>query len=161
MSTDQLQQLSHQFDQLISWPSTDRQQIELPVAGGTLKAVVSAADGIGCAVECLQLCVVHAQRDIKAIRALGQKLAEQIRYLVEPLALIEVDAQQAQAQVRSDPPTQQQGQAAYYELLVSPHGLRLERYTAARGADREKTPMHLTRELLRRLAADFIGAAQS
>lgn len=152
------QQLEQQLERLQT-QSAEREVIDVRLPGGRLYCPVAMVDRIGCAIHQLSWEVDQGHRDIARIRQVSEQLASQIRYLLEPLALIEIDTEQLEAQVRSAKPHRDRQGSSYYELLVSPRGLRLQRYSAPRGSARQPIPMQLTHEVLRRLIEDFATAA--
>jgi hypothetical protein len=61
--------------------------------------------------------------------------------------------------MRSNPPQRDEDGRSYYELLVRRGGeIALARYRKENGAARRPVAAHLTREVLLRLAADFVAA---
>jgi len=101
-----------------------------------------------------------ASAGIERLRDVSQKLAARLTYLLEPIAPVEVDAQQCVVQLRSNPPQRDEQGTSYYELLVRQGGeLSLRRWTKEPGDVRRPLAAHVTREVLLRLAGDFAAAA--
>jgi len=154
-------ELHQQLDQIASGtaPSHD---VVLKLAHGTLQCTVTAADPIGCAVDQVRLSLFDQSRwTLERMRGLADNLCKQLRYLVEPLQVIEVDTDQPLVQARSQPPSRDaERNSSYYELLVSPQTITLMRFTAPRGQQRERAAMHLTREILSRLLQDMADATK-
>jgi hypothetical protein len=83
-------------------------------------------------------------------------LANRLTYLMEPIRPIELDADACVAQLRSNPPQQDDDGRSYYELLVRRGGeIALVRYRKESGTPRQQIPATVTCEVLLRLAADF------
>ncbi len=53
------------------------------------------------------------------LRHCVQQVAQRLTYLESPLVLLELDASQTQAQLRSDPPTQTDEEIHYWESLIN------------------------------------------
>ena len=103
--------------------------------------------------------VVQANTRVDYLRSVAAAITQRLTYLEEPLALIEVDAIENMAQLRSSPP-QCDGQGSiYWELVVRvvPHPqVRLTRYgwTAA-ASERTLLPHPITFATLGRVAEDL------
>jgi hypothetical protein len=102
-----------------------------------------------------------ASAGIERLRAVSQDLSQRLTYLLEPIAPIEVDAEQCVVQLRSNPPQRDEQRTSYYELLVRRGGeLSLCRWTKAAGDVRQPLAAHVTREVFLRLVGDFSAAAK-
>jgi hypothetical protein len=74
-------------------------------------------------------------------------------------ALVEADADRCSIQLRSNPPQKGDDGTSYYELMVRRGGhITLSRYSKKLGQLRQIVPAHVTREVLGRLADDFVAA---
>jgi hypothetical protein len=100
-------------------------------------------------------------RTISELQQWADRLAATITYLMEPLVVIEIDAQGVEVEMRSQAPTVRQGLKAYYEARLDRSGhLRITR----RGFDQATrmtadVPFQLTGEVLERLADDLVATA--
>jgi hypothetical protein len=64
-------------------------------------------------------------------------------------------------QLRSSPPQQGDDGTSYYELMVRRGGdITLSRYQKQPGQIRQIVPANVTREVLQRLAEDFVAAVE-
>jgi len=128
--------------------------------GKQLECQIEAVDRLGCAVEHVQVsspALVAAS--LTRLHEISQALAAKLTYLLEPIAVIEMDQQEQSVQMRSFPPQREGRQSSYYELLAGRGCLKLHRYVKATGQSRTPVAAHLTREVLCRLASDLVLAA--
>ena len=92
------------------------------------------------------------------LETIAASLAKRLTYLLEPISLLETDAESVSIQMRSNPPQVGDDGRSYYELLVRRGGeVTLRRYHKAAGQPRQVIAAHVTREVLARLADDFVG----
>jgi hypothetical protein len=128
--------------------------------GGVLALTFAGADVYGCVVETIALRTPRlAGADSKKLREIGEALARRLTYLLEPIRLIETDAEAGVAQLRSQPPSRDDSGTTWYELFVRRGGeITLERFEKAPAQPRRRVGAHFTREVLLRLASDLIGA---
>ncbi len=139
--------------------SGDSEQVSVLTPAGPLGADIAGVDAIGCALRELALHAdALATASIDELKTLSEKLSQQINYLMEPISPIEIDSEGATVQMRSNPPQKDDDGTKYYELLVRRDGLTLCRYRRAAGQTRQVVPANLTREVLARLAGDFVDA---
>jgi len=96
----------------------------------------------------------------EALKSWGDRLASRITYLMEPLKVVETDAQGGEVQIRSQRPTPRDEHRSYYELRLFRQGtLRMQRYVFDQETrERRQTPCQLTREVLERLADDIAAS---
>jgi hypothetical protein len=96
------------------------------------------------------------------LKARAEQLAGRVTGLLEPLRLVEVDAERGSAQLRSDRPGHWGDGQFYYEVLMSADGATiLRRYQAPAGADqpkRQQVAFTLTHEVLAKLVTDLTHA---
>ncbi len=95
--------------------------------------------------------------ELESLRRLGDHLAQQLCYLLEPLRVIECDPEGRTVQMRSAQPHRQGQDRYFYELWLRRGGeLELLRWhTEPAAGIKEQVPMQLTREILLRLVGDF------
>jgi hypothetical protein len=92
------------------------------------------------------------------LKRIGEFLAARLTYLMEPISPVELDEEACVVQMRSNPPQRDDDGRSYYELLVRRGGeISLARYRKENGAARRPVAANLTREVLLRLAGDFIA----
>ena len=90
------------------------------------------------------------------LERIGKSLAERLTYLMEPIAPIEIDAQECVVQLRSNPPQRNDDGRSYYELIVRRGGeIALARFRKENTGARRQIPATVTREVLLRLVGDF------
>ncbi len=128
-------------------------------AGGRAEVELAACDPLGCAV--LRLHVDNASLTGKSVGELAQlatQLAGRLTYLLEPVCLIEADADLGAVQIRSNPPQRDTAGTAYYELLGSTAGAwELRRYQKTPSAPRQQVAAVLTHEVVVRLVDDLVA----
>jgi hypothetical protein len=92
------------------------------------------------------------------LKAISESLIARLTYLLEPIGIVEVDRDRAAVQLRSSPPQKGEDSTSYYELMVRRGGdVTLSRYQKKAGQIREIAPANVTREVLQRLAEDFVA----
>lgn len=97
---------------------------------------------------------------IDELKKVSDALSARITYLLEPIRPIETDAEQCVVQLRSMPPSRDDGCATYYELLVRRGGeLSLRRWAKTPGDERRPIAAQVTLEVFLRLVADFSTVA--
>ncbi|MEO6808076.1 MAG: hypothetical protein ABI353_03060 [Isosphaeraceae bacterium] len=128
---------------------------------GTHRLTLSVlrAGPIGVEADALEFAVLdQTDWSIDALRAWADRLAARVTYLMEPLTVVEVDAQGGEVELRSQAPTPRQGRRSYYEARLDRRGtLRLHRVSFDE-ATRERAPVsfQITTEVLQRLADDLV-----
>jgi hypothetical protein len=138
-----------------------REQVAADDGPDAVRCELSALDQLACGVAELEFRTSRwGDGDATRARQVALALAARLTYLLEPVRLIEVDAEQQTAQVRSSPPQREEGRAAYYELLVSGgRRISLVRYEKTATGARQRVAAQLTREVVLRLVADLVTAA--
>jgi hypothetical protein len=122
---------------------------------------LSALDSVGLACSALEFATTsRSEWSSEALQDWGQRLAGRVTYLMEPLKVLEIDADGGTIQIRSQSPTPRAEQHAYYEVRLFRQGnLRLERFVFDHATrQRHQTPCQLTREVLERLADDLAAS---
>lgn len=123
---------------------------------------LSALDAVGVAFDALEFAATdRTEWSSPALNAWGERLAKRVNYLMEPLRVLEIDAGGGEVQIRSASPTPRAETRGYYEVRLNRQGTcRLERYVYDE-ADRQRrrTPCHLTREVVERLADDIAASS--
>ena len=92
-----------------------------------------------------------------ALRSWGERLAARLTYLMEPLVVLEVDAQAGEVELRSQAPTPRGDRRSFYEVRLRREGsLRLQRISFDEATRRRQVvPCQMTVEVLERLADDL------
>lgn len=134
--------------------------LAVDVPTGRLTAEIAAVDAIGCSTSLVTFSTPKlAGATVQDLKKLSDELSRRLSYLMEPISLIEADAELATVQMRSNPPQRDDDGTRYFELLVHRGGdLSLVRYQKLPGQPRQATPAHFTREVFSRLAGDLVAA---
>lgn len=130
-----------------------------------LDLAVAANTAVGVALDHLDHSVSDPDRPewtIDELHAWGDRLARRVTYLMEPLVVLEVDAEGGAVELRSQSPTPRGQLRSYYEARLSTTGsLHLHRLSFdARDGRRRPTTFQLSREILDRLADDLVSCAR-
>lgn len=127
---------------------------------GTVEADLVAVDAIGCSFQTLALTTDKlASAGLAELKTISDRLTTKLTYLLEPIGVVEADADRCCVQLRSSPPQKGEDGTSYYELLVRRGGdISLSRYSKKPGQLRQIVPANITREVLGRLANDFAAA---
>ncbi len=149
--------------------------VEAGPAGGALPATVEAEAGphrlglhltalgpVGLAFEGLDFANTdRADLSTDALRAWGDRLAARVTYLMEPLIVLEVDAEAGEAELRSQSPTPRADRRSFSEVRLRREGTLHLRRLAFDDATRRRgvVPCQMTREVLERLADDLVATA--
>jgi hypothetical protein len=134
-------------------------ELEVRTPNGRIVGNLDAVDAIGCSFTRFDYQSASlANATIDSLKALSAKIQQRLTYLLEPVSLLEVDAESVSIQMRSSPPQVGDDGRSYYELLVRRGGeVTLRRYHKTAGQPRQIVPAQVTREVLGRLAEDFIA----
>jgi hypothetical protein len=127
---------------------------------GRIEADLLAVDAIGCSFQTLAYATSRlARATLEQLKEISAALTAKLTYLLEPIGLVEADADRCAVQLRSNPPQMGDDGTSYYELMVRRGGdITLSRYSKRPGQLRQIVPAQLTREVLGRLADDFLAA---
>ena len=133
-------------------------QIDGPA--GRVEADLVIVDAVGCAFQTLGYSTDKlSDASVDRLKEISQSLVEKLTYLLEPIGMVEADADRCLVQLRSSPPQKGDDGTSYYELMVRRGGdITLSRYSKKSGQLRQIVPAHVTREVLGRLADDFLAA---
>lgn len=175
--TAELKRLAADGAAAAALPATDEgaRLVELPAAEGRPAARLELLDLDRFSVSLRRLTVAAgplppidqalpdaaARRDAR-LAALAGAIIARLSYLEEPLAVVEADAAEGQAQLRSSPPLREEGEISYWEVLISAGAetaLSLARYHwSPELPEREPQPYPVASPQLGRLA-DSLAAA--
>ncbi len=138
------------------------QTVDIVAPVGKLSVSLLAVDSLACALESLTLETPNlAKASIDDLKQLSNTLTSQLSYLLEPISLIECDADSTTVQLRSNPPAKDEDQTSYYEIVARRGGsIQLCRYTKQPGDVRQITAANLTHEVLARLGQDLVDAVK-
>jgi len=134
--------------------------LQVDCEAGRIEADLLAVEPIGCTFQTLGLTTGKlAGATLDQLKTISQTLTEKLTYLLEPIGLVEADADRCSIQLRSNPPQKGEDETSYYELMVRRGGdITLSRYSKKSGQLRQIVPANVTREVLGRLADDFVAA---
>lgn len=134
-------------------------ELDVRTPTGRVVANLEAVDAIGCSFTRFDYqSSTLANATVDSLKALSNKIQQRLTYLLEPVSLLEVDAESVSIQMRSSPPQVGDDGRSYYELLVRRGGeVTLRRYHKSPGQPRQVVAAHVTREVLGRLADDFVS----
>ena len=117
----------------------------------------SSIDSMACAINTLSVCF-PAARSPDQLRKTCDALSVKLSYLLEPLDIIECDAELSSIQMRSNPPQVDERTRRYYELTATPNRLALCRFEKPLGQSRMPIESVFTHEVAMRLIEDLVGA---
>ena len=152
------------LEKLSEWQPSGAGRQTLTVADDASGWVVSLAadrnDQIATAVWELNLRRTRPAAEGVTLKGWADLSAKRIKGLLEPLAVIEIDAPRSEALLRSGDPTRRGDAVAYYEIrLQGTTGATVQRFTAGvAGSKREQVAFALTHEVLAHLVVDLTGA---
>lgn len=134
-------------------------ELEVRTSTGRIVGQLDVVDAVGCSFARFDYQSTNlANATVDSLKALSNKIQQRLTYLMEPISLLETDAESVSIQMRSSPPQVGDDGRSYYELLVRRGGeVTLRRYHKAAGQPRQIVPAHVTREVLGRLAEDFVA----
>ncbi|MEM8864801.1 MAG: hypothetical protein AAGF31_04575 [Planctomycetota bacterium] len=149
-------QLMHRLEQ----PGIDGANVD--AAEGSDRFLVRVDQAGSLAVTCWELRLTTdrlAGVTIERVRAVAEEVTRRVTYLLEPIQPIEADAEACIVQMRSVEPDERGDTRTYYEALAKKGGtISLQRFEAQRGAMRTSVAMTLTKEIIERLAEDFLAS---
>ena len=153
--------LVNQLNNALSNPQDGPHAVELESPESRRKFILrfKAVEGIGCLLDELKVetnSTGNAKDDVLQKRA--KHLGDRVQYLLEPLALLELDAELDTAQLRSAPPTRTEAETRYFELSIQTDEMTLKRYAKSPKNVRQEIPMEVTKETLHRLIKDLEAA---
>ncbi len=122
---------------------------------------LTAAGPVGIAFDGLDFAATsRPELGADALRAWGDRLSGRLTYLMEPLVVIEVDAEAGEAELRSRAPTPRGDLRSYYEVRLRREGTLHLRRVAFDDAARRRVavPCQMTLEVLERLADDLVAS---
>jgi hypothetical protein len=130
-----------------------------PEAGWTVHLTADKADTLSCLVWELTLARTADAPAGLTLKAWAEGVAARVTGLLEPLKLLEVDDNCAEAVLRSESPAKKGDRVAYYEVrLFGVNRAVVQRFQACRTeSGRDQVGFALTHEVLAKLAGDIAG----
>lgn len=127
-------------------------------AGGEVRVHCTDRNRLGCELTEMSVTATSLiSRSAAELTELGTRLATRIHYLVEPLAVQEVDEATRSVQIRSTPPQREAKSIRYFEVMLEANsGLRLVRYEKQSGQPRQMIPALVSSDVLQKICLDVI-----
>jgi hypothetical protein len=136
--------------------ASDRLTVDDPAGGWRATVHADVVETVGSRLREVGVARLAPLADPAPLLDRARGLADRVTGLLEPLRLVEVDAHQDVAQLRSDAPAVKGETLAYYEVTLHGHGAaQVKRYEAGHGGKREAVPFTLTHEALGKLVGDL------
>jgi hypothetical protein len=130
-----------------------------PETGWSAEVVADCSDRVGCQLWELKLTRSEAA-PAADLKTRAERLVSRATGLMEPLRLIEVDAQGDTALLRSTAPQKRGDDLFYYEVLLRSAGTGLRRYqSSTKSGARQQVAFSLTHEALAKLGAELTADA--
>lgn len=130
-----------------------------PETGWTVAVVAECGESVGCRMWEMNLTRPEANSSAD-LKTRAERLAGRATGLMEPLRLIEVDAQGDTALLRSAAPQKRGDDLFYYEILLRSAAAGVRRYQAStKSGTRQQIAFPLTHEALAKLGADLTADA--
>ncbi len=145
-----------------SSPSDSAYEIAAELDGRSVSLAIRTSDTVGIAFDSLLFrCDLYRDADPPILAAWGDRIKSQVTYLLEPLAVIEVDTLGGEVELRSKTPSTRDGRRGYYEIRIDRTGsLNLRRFAFDDSAkSRVQVPCNLTREVVERLIDDLVATS--
>ncbi len=143
---------------LSEWrPEAGRQELTVSIKDASLTLSADKREELGCLVW--ELGVRRAAPAGETLQSWADRIAERVTGLLEPLKIIEIDAERNEGVLRSGQPQARDEQVAYTELhLKGTRAAVLRRYQAQGTERRRQVPFALTHEAIAKLADDLVAA---
>ena len=136
-------------------------RVEAEIDRARLALNLTARGPVGLALDGLDYSETgRADLSDEALRTWGNRLASRLTYLMEPLVVLEVDAQAGEAALRSQAPTPRGDRRSFYEVRLRREGsLHLRRVAFDEATRRRQiVPCQMTIEVLERLTDDLVAS---
>lgn len=139
---------------------TSDAEVQVRTPHGLAAIVVADVDSLSCRIERIVLEPLgDLARTGRNWTEVAEAIVERVRYLAEPLTLLERDEESRTSLIRSaNPPRAEDRSTCYFECLASPQAIELRRYLSEPGAGRRVVEFSMTRESLAQLLADMDAA---
>lgn len=153
--------ISRQFEQQLRTAGSGPASVGVRDGDHSLFCELVAIEGLGVSATLIELKSKKLEgQPAEKLRAVADKLAAKVGYLLEAIAPIEIDDESCVIQMRSTPPYRAENATSYYEVLVTAGSVSLRRYNKQKRSAREAEPFDITRQVLFRLVDDFAAAAE-
>ena len=150
------------LQKLASWRPdsvSNRLSVDHAGSGWQVNLVAEHVDTLGCRLSELTLSRLRPLGEGRSLADQAGRIAGRVTGLLEPLRLVEVDAEHGVAQLRSTSAARRGDDLAYYEVLRHGDGTtRVHRYQTAPGGKRHAIAFTLTHEALAKLVGDLTAS---
>ncbi len=152
------------LQKLAEWrPNTAVQTLNVnhPASGWHVAITAEQVDTLGCRLREVVLTRTSPLGCADSLTDQASRIAARVSGLLEPLRLIEVDAEHALAQLRSHAPAHRGENVQYYEVVRHADGTtRLGRYDAnpTAGSKRQAISFTLTHEAIAKVVSDLASS---
>jgi hypothetical protein len=145
------------LEKLVKWRPEGRAALEASGDGWSAAVAADCVEVVGCRLWELSLRRTGETPAVE-LQARAEQVCQRVTGLLEPLRLVEVDAQSNTALLRSEQPGQVGGDRFYYEVLLhGDGGSVLRRYQTPQAGQprRQQVAFALTHETLAKLVRDL------
>jgi hypothetical protein len=145
-------------EKLNDWrPAAGRQELIVTADQGSLILTADRREELGCLVW--ELAVRRQAPASDTLRAWAERIAGRVTGLLEPLKIVEIDAERNEGVLRSDKPSSRDEQVFYYEIFLrGTSAATLRRYQApVHNGRRDQIAFALTHDAIAKLAGDLAG----
>lgn len=118
------------------------------------KLKVRKLESLGCRIDSADFSC-QSNSDSTSV---ARRICERVTYLMEPLEILEMDAEVDQALARSTKLTPTDRGNGYFEVQVTGDSVEFRRYVAQKGHPREESDFCVTHETLDRLLNDVVDS---
>jgi hypothetical protein len=149
------------LQKLAKWKPEGRETLAVsgPEIGWTVNLTGGPVDRVGSSLWEVALCPEGAAKVLPDLKVRAERVADRVTGLLEPLRLVEVDAEQNVAMLRSDKPARRGDTMFYYELLLHGDGkAEVRRYQGPLQGEnprRQQINFNLTHDALAKLVSDL------
>ena len=156
------QKVADELQQLAGFSGPAPKTVSLAGPDGIDVAVdFTAVDSMSCSFREVRLRVpslVGAGFDV--LKQWGESLCRRVTYLLENIGPLELDPDNEQVLIRSNPPDQQDNGSRFYEILLQSHAngnFSLRRFESEKGRPgRTQVDIRTTHEVLQKLLDDLV-----
>jgi hypothetical protein len=130
-------------------------------SGWTLGLTADRCDSVGCLLSEATFRAAGETRAAASLDDWAQRTARQVTALLDSLKVVEVDRPRGEALLRSEQPSQRDGQVLYFEVLLQgTTAATVRRFQGSHqaGQHREQVPFALTHEALAKFTAELTDA---
>ena len=151
--------LEKHLDELARVSDDRAKNIDVNFDEAELHCRFNQVDRLACEVNAIVIASPQCQQlTAEQLQTMTSGLSEQLTYLEERLAVLEVDREAPFVQMRSMPPRDDVDARCYFEVQAGRQGISLRRFRKVPGEPRQMMPATLTRDVFFRVCSDLIAA---